>query len=168
MKVKNLVYYSMCIALTFLLTWFFKMPYFVKEGYLNLGDVGVLLSGMLFGPIGGMISGAVGSSLADLFSGFALYAPFTLVIKGIEGYLIGLLIKKEKDNFVFIYCLIATIFMVFGYFVSEWFLYGFGGAIANVLGNGIQAVVCTTIASIIYQSIKNTGMVKYIKNRVES
>lgn len=168
MKVKNIVYYSMCIALTFLLTWFFKMPYIVKEGYLNLGDVGVLLSGLLFGPIGGMISGAIGSSMADLLSGYALYAPFTLIIKGIEGYMIGQFIKKEKSSYIFVFCLISTIFMVFGYFVSEWFLYGFGGALANVVGNSIQALVCATIASIIYHSMKNTGVVKYIKKRIES
>lgn len=168
MKVKNLVYYSMCIALTLLLTWLFNVPYIVKEGYLNLGDVGVLLSGLLFGPIGGLIAGAIGSSLADILAGFALYAPFTLVIKGIEGYIIGRFGKEKKDKYVFLICLLSTLFMVFGYFVSECFLYGFGGAIVNVLGNLIQAVVASIVASLIYQTFKNTGVVKYIDKHIES
>ncbi|MDO5026809.1 MAG: ECF transporter S component [Tissierellia bacterium] len=167
MKVKNLVYYSMGIALTLLLTWTFQVPYLVKEGYLNLGDVGVFLSGLLFGPLGGMIAGALGSSLADLFAGFVIYAPFTFVIKGIEGYIVAKLNMRKKDKYVFIYCLLAGIFMVFGYFVSEWFLYGLGGALANIGGNFIQAAVCATIASLIYKSMKNTGVVDYVKKHVE-
>ncbi len=167
MKVKNLVYYSMGIALTLLLTWVFQIPYIVKDGYLNLGDVGVLLSGLLFGPIGGMVSGAVGSSLADIVSGFALYAPFTFVIKGIEGLVVGLLNRKGKKLHTFIICLFSALLMVLGYFITEWFLYGLGGALTNVPGNLLQAVVGASLASLIYSSMRNTGVAKYIEKRVE-
>lgn len=167
MKVRNLVYYSMCIALTLLLTWIFQVPYLVKDGYLNLGDVGVYLSGLLFGPVGGMIAGSIGSSLADIFAGFVIYAPFTFVIKGIEGYIVAKLNNSSKDKYVFIYCLVAGVFMVVGYFISECFLYGLGGALPNVGGNLIQAIVCSTVAAIIYRSMKNTGVVDYIRKRLE-
>lgn len=167
MKVRNLVYYSMGIALTLLLTWIFQIPYIVKEGYLNLGDVGVLLSGLLFGPVGGMISGAIGSSLADIFSGFVIYAPFTFVIKGVEGLVVALLNKKGEKLPTFVICLISATLMVLGYFIAESFLYGVGGSIVNVPGNMIQAVVGATLASLIYSSMKNTGVVKYIESRIE-
>ena len=48
------------------------------SGYVNLGDCGVLLSAWVLGPWYGGAAAGIGSMLADIFSGYAHYAPGTL------------------------------------------------------------------------------------------
>ena len=86
-KQQLLVLYSLFIALVTTVTYFgFPMPF----GYINLGDAIIFSIALVFGPVAGFISGAVGSALADIILGYAIWAPFTFVIKGLEGYLVGL------------------------------------------------------------------------------
>ncbi|MHA1271729.1 MAG: ECF transporter S component [Candidatus Helarchaeota archaeon] len=75
-------------------------------GYFNIGEVIIYVTSILFGPIIGGIAGGVGAAFADLF-GYPMYAPGTLVIKFIEGFVIGLLsfnidFKKYKQYWRFI------------------------------------------------------------------
>ena len=44
---------------------------------------------IVFGKEKGAIAGAVGMAIFDLSSGWALWAPFTFVVRGIMGYMIG-------------------------------------------------------------------------------
>lgn len=53
------------------------------NGFVNLGDCFVLLSGWLLGPWWGGAAGGIGSMLADLLLGYGHYAPGTLIIKGL-------------------------------------------------------------------------------------
>ena len=61
------------------------------HGYFNLGETMVYTFALLFGPRVGLIAGGIGSALADLLTGYVIYAPGTLVIKAIEGFLVGIL-----------------------------------------------------------------------------
>ena len=74
---KKLVITALFMALTMVATMFIRIP--LPLGYVNLGDVFVLLSVFVLGPIYGTIAAGVGSGLADLF-GFVKYAPGTLII----------------------------------------------------------------------------------------
>ena len=65
-----------CVA-----TMIVKIPSPMK-GYLNLGDCVVLLCGWLLSPLYGFLAAGLGSALADLFSGYIIYAPATFIIKG--------------------------------------------------------------------------------------
>ncbi len=66
----------------------------ITNGYFNLGESMVYTAALLGGPMVGALAGGVGSALADLYLGYAHYAPGTLVIKGVEGYLAGLLFER--------------------------------------------------------------------------
>ena len=59
------------------------------RGFWNIGEAGVYISALIAGPVIGGIAGGVGSALADVFLGYAYYAPGTLVIKGAEGFITG-------------------------------------------------------------------------------
>jgi len=61
-----------------------------------LGETMVYTVALLFGPVVGALAGGVGSSLADLLLGYPIYAPGTLVIKGVEGFVVGYLAKKGE------------------------------------------------------------------------
>ncbi len=60
-------------------------------GYFNVGEIMVYTAALLMGPIVGGFAGGVGSMLADVALGYGVYAPGTLVIKGIEGFIVGYL-----------------------------------------------------------------------------
>ena len=72
------------------------LPY----GYFNAGDIFVLLAGWCLGPVFGPVSAAIGSSLADLLSGFMLSAPVTFVVKGVDA-LIADIVWYAVKRFLF-------------------------------------------------------------------
>lgn len=66
------------------------------RGYFNIGETMVYTAALLFGPVVGAFAGGVGSMLADLFLGYYYYAPATLVVKALEGFITGFLGQKGK------------------------------------------------------------------------
>lgn len=60
-------------------------------GYFNVGEVMVYTCALLMGPYVGAFAGGVGSAISDLSLGYPYYAPGTLIIKGIEGLVVGYL-----------------------------------------------------------------------------
>ena len=78
MNTKKLVLTAMLMALTMVATMFIRIP--LPMGYVNLGDVFVLISVFILGPVYGTVAAGVGSGLADMF-GYITYAPGTLIIK---------------------------------------------------------------------------------------
>jgi uncharacterized membrane protein len=67
------------------------------RGYFNIGESAVYFVALLAGPYVGAFAGGVGSMLADLSLGYLFFAPATLVIKGIEGGVLGILAKKAPS-----------------------------------------------------------------------
>ncbi len=63
-------------------------------GYFNLGETVIYIAAILHGPLIAGIAGGVGASLADLSTGYAIFAPATFVIKFTEGYVAGYLIQR--------------------------------------------------------------------------
>lgn len=67
------------------------------RGYFNLGETMVYAVALLFGPTVGSFAGGVGSMLSDILLGYYQYAPATLVIKALEGGLVGFLGQRGKS-----------------------------------------------------------------------
>ncbi|MCS7385331.1 MAG: ECF transporter S component [archaeon GB-1867-005] len=78
-------------ALVCVATLVFQVYIPETHGYFNVGEVAVYTSALIFGPIVGGLAGGIGSALADLLSGYGYYAPGTLIIKGLEGFIVGFL-----------------------------------------------------------------------------
>ncbi|MBQ3176681.1 MAG: ECF transporter S component, partial [Clostridia bacterium] len=99
---QKIIFSSMLAALVCVVTMVIKIPS-PLSGYLNPGDCIVLLSGWLMPPLYGFLAAAVGSALADIFSGYMLYAPVTFLIKGIMALLASLgysLLRKKAGSTV--------------------------------------------------------------------
>ncbi|MBQ8427856.1 MAG: ECF transporter S component [Clostridia bacterium] len=151
-QTKKITFTALFAALCCIATYVIKVP--LPYGYFNVGDVFVLLSGWMLGGVWGGVAAGVGSALADLLSGYALYAPVTLVIKALMsvvayyGYaLLKKLIKKDGLDVLprFISALFAELLMSVGYFAFEWILYGLGGATVALVGNFTQGGICLAI-----------------------
>jgi len=91
---KDLSILAMFTAVVCVATVILKVDIPATHGFFNVGDSMVYVTALLFGPIIGGIAGGLGSSLADILLGAPWYAPGTLVIKGIEGLIVGYLGHK--------------------------------------------------------------------------
>lgn len=152
-KTKTIVLAALMTALTCVATMIIKIPSPLK-GYINLGDCIVLLSAWILPPAYGFLAAGLGSALADLFSGYVVYAPATFIIKGLMAlaafYLFKLLHKKLGNlPSRIIGAVAAEILMILGYLIFESFLYGFIQSLVNIPANGVQGIAGIIIGNII-------------------
>ena len=152
-KTKVIVTAALFAALTCIATMIIKIPS-PLNGYLNLGDCIVLLAGWTLPPVYGFLSAALGSALADIFSGYIIYAPATFVIKGLMAlvayYGFKMIRSKLNDTLSRVISgVVAEIVMVLGYFAFESILYGVVPSAVNIPANGVQGVAGLIIGTIL-------------------
>lgn len=164
---------SIFAAITCILTMTVTIPVPATGGYINIGDLGVMLAGLIFGPIIGFMSGGVGSALADIFLGFPIWAPATFVVKGLEGFVVGLIANPRifhgKRTYKDILAVIAGgLLMVLGYFIVELLVFNFGmvASLSEVPGNFFQFIF-GAIGSIILIVILRISILKAIPQTFE-
>lgn len=160
----DLILTAMLIALIFVATIFLniKLPISANGGLVHLGTAMLFISSILFGPKKGAIAGAVGMGLFDLISGWTLWAPFTILTRGFQGYLVGKIAwSKGRNGTSMVFNLLATIvsipFMLAGYYLCEGILYGNwimpaasipGNIVQNVIGILVAIPVCIALKKI--------------------
>jgi len=132
-------------ALVCATTLLIQIPIPATQGFFNIGDAMVMVAALTFGPIVGFFAGGVGSSLADLIGGWYVWIPFTLVIKGLEGFLAGsIMVLDDEDKGVkkkIVAWIVAGSEMVVGYFLVQYYMYGLGAALTEMPFNIMQMVV---------------------------
>ena len=148
-KTRKIVFSALFASLVCVATMIIKIPS-PLSGYVNLGDSTVLLSGFVLGPYG-ILAAAVGSCLADVFSGYLVYAPVTFVIKGLMAYIMYKFSKKAVIG-----AIVAEIIMAAGYYVFEGFLYGFSASLVNIPANLIQAVAGFVVGMLLIDIFKKS------------
>lgn len=159
-KTKKLVISALFAALACAATIVIHIPIAATNGYINLGDCIVLLSGFMLGPVYGFAAAGIGSALADLILGYASYAPATFVIKGLMALIAALIYRfPEKNTFKLILAGIASeLIMIFGYYLYESIWYGFAGAAPAIVSNAIQGaagLIAAVILIKVFANIKN-------------
>lgn len=162
-KTKKIVLNGLMTALVCIATMVIQVPTPGTNGYVNVGDAVIFITSILFGPLAGMLAGGVGSALADLLSGYPHWALFTLIIKGLEGYLVGIIVNKSNTISRNIFSIsIGIVVMVIGYFLAGAILKGsFIVSAASIPSNIVQGIVSMIIAVPLALSLKN---VEYIKS----
>ena len=162
-KTKKLVFAALLAALVCVSTLIITVT-LPGGGYFNLGDCFVITSGVVLGPLFGFLAAAIGSGLADIISGYALYAPATFIIKGLMALVVGFIcLKNNKMLKVFFSGVVAEIIMIAGYFLYELMLNGFSLAILGVAGNALQGVVGVITSFVLVLLLtKNKAINKFI------
>lgn len=156
-KISSIVYTALAIALVTLSTMVIRIP--TIKGYINFGDIMIFVTAILLGKKTGFLAGAFGSALADILGSYVIYAPGTFIIKGLEGLICAILIGKSTDNkgnttSLVIAPIISGLWMVFGYFVYEFILFGIGTALPDIFTNLIQGGVSALAAIPIVLTMK--------------
>lgn len=167
-KTLKLTYTAMLTAMVCVATMLIRIPTMV--GYTNLGDGFILLSAFLFGPFYGAVAGGIGSMLADILSGYAFYAPATLVIKGLIAVIAALLWKamsKRGGDKVWkkiLASLIAELWMAAGYWTFETLFLGEAkAALASVPNNIAQGLVGVVLGMVLYYALSKLPMWKKVQ-----
>ncbi len=165
-SVRNLVLSALLAALCCIGTILFPIP-LPGSGYANFGDCFVVLSGLILGPAWGAGAAGIGSALADLLSGYAYYAPVTLVIKALMAATaagIAYTLRRRRYLGAVAASVCAECIMVLGYFLYEWVLYGLGTAAVDTIGNSLQGVVSIVLASVLWIAAIRTRVADRLKN----
>jgi uncharacterized membrane protein len=148
-SIRRLTTAGVLAAAIVLLTTLVSIPMPGGFGYINLGDVGVLLAGMLLGGGWGALCAGAASALSDVLLGYTVYAPATFVIKGLVALVAGLLFAKTQKKIRFAALYPAALIVPAGYFLYESLLYGTATAIPNILFNTLQCLVGAVVATIL-------------------
>jgi len=163
---------SMLAALTCIATMVIKVPTVGTNGYVNIGDSIVLLSAWLLGNPYGAIAAGLGSGLADLLSGYPTYVPGTIVIKfamAFVGFIIYNALNRAGVNKLVSYIvsgIAAELIMVFGYFLYESTLLGYGiGAAASIPSNLVQGITCLVLGVLLVTALVKVGIERLIPEK---
>ncbi len=165
-KTKLIVLNGLMVAFVCIATMIIQIPVPMTQGYVNIGDSIIFVTSIVFGPIPGMIAGGIGSALADILTGYSYWALSTLIIKGFEGYIVGIVVRNNATLIKNILAtLLGTIIMVFGYLVFGTFLQGsFIVSLSSVPSNIIQGIVSMVIGIPLSSYLLNIRYIKSLKN----
>ena len=128
----HIAIYGLGIAIVFISTMFIQIP--IPLGYANLGNCFVFLFAMFLNEKAGFIIGGVGSALADLLSGWSMWAIPTFFLKGLMGYLVGIIGKKEVTSLHSPYLLLASLI----------------GTLEGIIGLVVRLILCVTVSNLVF------------------
>ena len=144
-KLNFMVQAGVFAALTTLLTML-HIP--VGSGYIHCGDAMIFLAALYLPAPYAAAAGAFGGMLADLISGYPLYALPTFLIKGLLALTFAAVCGKKPTVFRRgIALLLCGLISVAGYWVTAVILYGGWVAqfVETVPGNCVQAIGSTAV-----------------------
>lgn len=163
---------AMMTAMVMIATTFFKVPN--AMGYIHLGDGFVLLAAIILPKKYACFAGGVGAGLADIYGGYAVWAPWTLVIKIVMVLIVQLFfdfLTKRASNgkhiakiagipfAEFFAYVLAVLWTVSGYYIAQGFISGnWAAPIADVPGNVLQAAVGSVIAILVSVALGKTSL----------
>ena len=155
---RQLTLAALLAAFTTVATLLIQIPTPTK-GYLNLGDCFVNISAWLLGGVYGTAAAGIGSALADVISGYFVYAPVTLVIKAfmaLASFHIYQKLSEKHDTFrarIAAAC-IAEVIMIIGYAGFEAVMYQ--SLITSLLGipsNLVQGIMGAASSITLYELV---------------
>ena len=79
-NLKQIVMTALFAALACVATMSIRIPTPGTGGYIHPGDAIVILSGVILGPVWGLLAAGIGSAMADLLGGYFIYVPITFAV----------------------------------------------------------------------------------------
>ncbi len=150
-KIKLLTLSGLFAAIIFVLTAYIHIP--SHNGYTHVGDAFIYLAATILPMPYALCASAIGGMLADVLSGYAIWAPATVIIK----ILIALLFTNKKENIIckrnILALFFAAIITFVGYYLYEAiFISNFAVALLGILGYLTQS----TLSAIVFVILAKT------------
>ena len=139
-KLIKMVYAAMFAAMIFVLTRFIQIP--VASGYVHFGDALIYIVASTVGGPWALVAASLGAAIADLTSGFAIYAPATIIVKALIALPFVVVNKKSEKiltPLTALFTILSGAITVGGYFVAD-LIIDKAYAVVDIPGNVVQAV----------------------------
>ena len=139
----------MCItgilsALVFVVTAYLHIPTY--NGYVHCGDGFIFIAACLLPTPYAVVVGALGAMLADVLTGFAIWAPGSMVIKGLLALLFTCKSKKIVTARNLMMLLPAALVSAGGYYLYEALITGsLLASLAGIPGSLVQAAASSIV-----------------------
>lgn len=167
----KITYTAIFTAIILLATSVIKFSTGLGEGYIHLGDSFVYLTACILPFPYCLVAGALGGGLADILSGYAIWAIPTMIIKMLNAIPFMLVCRKHKSSKILskqtvLMTFVSGIITIIGYFVTECILYSVASATLSLIGNTIQAVASGIIFVIIAKATDKINLKSKISKGV--
>lgn len=156
-RLRHLCQSALCCAVIYVFTAYLHVPSF--NGYTHIGDGFLYLTASILPAPYAVAAGAVGAGLADLLSGYAIWCPGTIVIKGLTALCFtakapGILCRR---NYV---ALLPALFLcVGGYYLYECLITGnFVAPLAGIPGYLTQVALSTLVYLLLGKAMDRGGL----------
>lgn len=170
-KTVNLVQYSLMIAMVFAVTYVIQVPMpWAQGGLVHIGDIVLFAIALIFGKKKAAVAGGFGMMLFDILSSYTVWAPFTLIVRFMMGYVAGTIAfsdNAEGNNFVKnVIAIIATLpILIGGYYIAEGIIYGnWITPVNSIPGNIGQFVIGLAGALPIAAILNRVPYIKHLKS----
>ena len=131
-------------ALVFVITAYLHLPTY--NGYVHFGDGLIFLAACILPMPYSVAVGVIGAMLADLLTGFAVWAPGSMAIKGLMALLFSSKAKTIITARNLLMLLPAAFISVAGYYFYEVLITGsFAASLAGIPGSLAQAVASSIV-----------------------
>lgn len=135
---RTLAVTAVMTAIVFVLTRMVQVPT-PARGYIHLGDAGIFFSAFAFGPWVGAVAGGLGTGLADVTSGYPQWAIFSLLIHGLQGWVVGWTSQRWQGVLgLILSTVVGGVIVVVGYLAAGMLLSGVGAALGELPLNVLQ------------------------------
>ena len=143
-KIKNMCLAGIFTAAVFVFTAYLHIP--IHTGYIHVGDAFIYIAACLLPTPYAVFVGAGGALLADCLTGYAIWAPGSLIIKAAAVFFFS----RKSKNIITLHNILALIpawvLCIGGYYLYEAVITGnFAAPAAGILGNVIQCAFSTII-----------------------
>jgi uncharacterized membrane protein len=163
MNTKRLALIALLSSLIMVTTFFINIPLTITGGGLfHLGRIFIFLIALTMGNKYS-IAGAIGLTMFDLLSGYAIWAPVTFVASFGQAILVSKIgFRKQSFITVILAQLSGAVFVTFLYFIYEAIIISsFTAALVSASVESIGMVISITASTILYPIVLN--IVKKIK-----
>ncbi|HBD64136.1 MAG TPA: hypothetical protein DC038_06825 [Clostridiales bacterium] len=142
----------------------FRAPW----GTVHLGNIMIFMIAIIFGKEEGMVAGGLSAAMFDFLGGYGDYVLWSLVIKGLTGWVVGYTAhagnKKGQSLPVNILaCILGGIVSLVGYEIAYIFMYGWAAAITKIPSSLISTAVGMVgipLAMLIGPRLKKAGLMR--------
>lgn len=155
---KDIVYCALFAALACVATAFTKIPIpGIADGYVHVGDTVIFVAALILPGVQAAAVGAIGSAMADVIVGAAIYAAPTFIIKGLAAFIVWLVANRAGKKAVAL--LAGSAIIVLGYFLYEVLFLSIApapagiSALYNVLQVGVSFILSLVILPLVKRAV---------------
>lgn len=97
-KTKKMCLMAAMVAMVMVAVMCLQIPIPAVGGYVHPGDGIIFITVIILGTKYGIAAGALGACIADIITGYALWGPFSFVIKAVMALVCGKIAEKDSSS----------------------------------------------------------------------